>query len=283
MLRQRLRPQKGFIMPAVIRIRLRAHEPAPWMPAFAGYDRELGPALPPRRGQLICPAGCFAISLSSPPRKNFSLSRLVETGIGRMSPVPQRGVSRSSRTLERDAVDAGALEDERRFRGRPSRVVLTPRRRRQVDGGNSVGDGDKQARSPGRARNKPLKPLRVGTPGDSGCTCGDYARVVYFFPTRGCGCGGHPAFPTPSLFGRMVHAQLGRIAPRDRGVVSEIGCFKIESLAESSPRKPGPNHHGLSEQKPSAAAPKREAAAYGSPLSRERHSDSLENAMLTLH
>jgi hypothetical protein len=32
----------------------------------------------------------------------------------------------------------------------------------------SVGDGGKQARSPGRARRKPLKPLRAGTPGDSG-------------------------------------------------------------------------------------------------------------------
>src|SRR6266849_718214 len=32
----------------------------------------------------------------------------------------------------------------------------------------SVGDGGKRARSPGRARRKPLKPLRAGTPGDSG-------------------------------------------------------------------------------------------------------------------
>ena len=30
------------------------------------------------------------------------------------------------------------------------------------------GDGGKKARSPGRARRKPLKPLRAGTPGDSG-------------------------------------------------------------------------------------------------------------------
>src|ERR1700722_19440126 len=44
--------------------------------------------------------------------------------------------------------------------GRRSRVVLTPRRWRQVDGGNSIGDGGKKARSPGRARRKPLKPLR---------------------------------------------------------------------------------------------------------------------------
>jgi len=33
---------------------------------------------------------------------------------------------------------------------------------------NPQGDGGKQARSPGRARRKPLKPLRAGMPGDSG-------------------------------------------------------------------------------------------------------------------
>src|SRR6266702_5331782 len=32
----------------------------------------------------------------------------------------------------------------------------------------SADDGDKQAWSPGRARRKPLKPLRAGTSGDSG-------------------------------------------------------------------------------------------------------------------
>src|ERR1700682_5184026 len=32
----------------------------------------------------------------------------------------------------------------------------------------SVDDGGKTARSPGRARRKPLKPLRAGMPGDSG-------------------------------------------------------------------------------------------------------------------
>src|SRR5207302_888839 len=36
-------------------------------------------------------------------------------------------------------------------------------------------------------------------PGDSGEPRGDYARVVLFFPTRGCGCIAHPAFPTPSI------------------------------------------------------------------------------------
>src|ERR1700730_1995967 len=48
------------------------------------------------------------------------------------------------------------------------RVVLTPRRWRQVCGDNSAGDGGKKARSPGRARNKLLKPLRAGMLGVSG-------------------------------------------------------------------------------------------------------------------
>jgi len=53
----------------------------------------------------------------------------------------------------RNAVDAGCASDEMRLaRGRPSRVVLTPRRRRQVGERNFTDDGDKKARSPGRAR-----------------------------------------------------------------------------------------------------------------------------------
>ena len=78
-------------------------------------------------------------------------------------------------------------------------MVLTPRRWCQVSRSDPRNDGGKKARSPGRARSKPLKPLRAGMPGESGCTCGDYARVLILFCTRGCGCGGHPAFPTPSL------------------------------------------------------------------------------------
>src|SRR5258708_18703222 len=72
----------------------------------------------------------------------------------------------------------------------------------------------RRIRSPGRARNKPLKPLRAGMPGDLGWTCGDYARVLCFkYCTRGYGCGGHPAFPTPSVFlgeGFMHHSGASR-------------------------------------------------------------------------
>src|SRR6202042_3495938 len=75
------------------------------------------------------------------------------------------------------------------------------------------GDGGKRARSPGRARNKLLKPSRAGMPGDPGATVVTNACVLLPY-TRGCGCNGHPAFPAP-LLGRRLHAQLGRIASRE--------------------------------------------------------------------
>src|SRR5882724_11091921 len=68
--------------------------------------------------------------------------------------------------------------DERCCSVRRSRVVLTPdagvkfaefkSAQPGLDKNISAGDGGKQARSPGRARRKPLKPLRAGTSGDSG-------------------------------------------------------------------------------------------------------------------
>src|SRR5258707_8121194 len=65
------------------------------------------------------------------------------------------------------------------------------------------------------------KTIARGMPGLLRCTCGDYTRVLTSHCTRGCGCIGHPAFPAPSvLLGQRIHAQLGHIAPRDRGVVS---------------------------------------------------------------
>src|SRR6202040_1060162 len=69
----------------------------------------------------------------------------------------------------------------------------------------SAGDGGKRARSPGRARRKPLKPLRAGTPGDSGVLVVTRVRSTTTKCTRGRGCHGHPAFPTPSLGERFIN------------------------------------------------------------------------------
>src|SRR3982074_2896009 len=44
-------------------------------------------------------------------------------------------------------------------------------------------------------------------------------RVLCTYCTRDRGCSKHPAFPAPSI-GREIFQGLGRIAPRDREVVS---------------------------------------------------------------
>ena len=132
----------------------------------------------------------------------------------------------------------------------------------------SADDGGKQARSPGRARRKPLKPLRRECRVFRG-TCGDYTRVLPTHCTRGCGCNGHPAFPTPSL-GREINAQLGRIAPRGQ---TRVCCLTIES-SFVVPAKAGthtPCHLvAARSQRPSITT---NAGGYGSLLSQGRRAE----------
>src|SRR3977135_3192008 len=130
--------------------------------------------------------------------------------------------------------------DERCCCVRRSRVVLTPRRWRQVRGCcvgptglrqnvNPLSDGGKRARSPGRARRKPLKPLRAGTPGDSGVLVVTRVRSTTTKCTRGRGCNGHPAFPTPSLGGRFIKAS-GAL----RGGVAHSRLYVVAREAKQS-------------------------------------------------
>src|SRR5690348_4116061 len=88
--------------------------------------------------------------------------------------------------------------------GRRSRVVLTPRRWRQArdDASHHTGDGGNKARSPGRARSKPLKPLRREGRIDPPTPV--VTSVCFHFLHTDRGCSGHPAFPAPSLEGRTV-------------------------------------------------------------------------------
>ena len=116
-------------------------------------------------------------------------------------------------------------------RVRRSRVVLTPRCWRQVlrRCANPTGSGVPYSQTtvttkPGRRGEREIsrKTIACGNAGFFRWTCGDYARVFVFIHTRGCGCIGRPAFPTPSLFsGRTLHAQLGQIPPRECGGVSQ--------------------------------------------------------------
>jgi hypothetical protein len=136
--------------------------------------------------------------------------------------------------------------------GRRSRVVLTPRRWRQGGGRragptgsqacNFAGDGDNQARSPGRSRRKPLKPLRAGTPGEPA-----YLRSnsrAFYLCTRGRGCGEHPAFPTPSILGGFV------AKTRAHGVAGTRACVCTpETHLSSSPRRRGPITPGVDDER----------------------------------
>ncbi len=106
----------------------------------------------------------------------------------------------------------------------------------------SVDDGGKQARSPGRARRKPLKPLRAGMPGDSGVLVVTRVRSTTTKCTRGCGCSGHPAFPTPSLGERFINASgawRGEVA----NVYLELGqrhCERSEEAIQTPSFRDGP-------------------------------------------
>src|SRR6195256_2299935 len=146
---------------------------------------------------------------------------------------------------------------------RRSRVVLTPRRWRQVRGVKSaqpgldktypLGDGGKRARSP-RARRKPLKPLRAGTAGDSGVLVVTRVRSTNTKCTRGRGCHGHPAFPTPSLGGRFINGsgalrrevakpylELASLRAQRSNpfflFVAAMGCFVASLLAMTFPNR----------------------------------------------
>jgi hypothetical protein len=161
--------------------------------------------------QVICPSGSLLTGVSSPVCKNISVSIHPKSLLELFASRPTEGRIAIVTDAGRDAVDAAAFcarrdrragsfefvsgqqhADERCCCGRRSRVVLTPRRWRQVRGGRvgptgfrraiSAGDGGKRARSPRRARRKPLKPLRAGMPGDSGVlvySCAFYQSKVH--------------------------------------------------------------------------------------------------------
>jgi hypothetical protein len=125
-------------------------------------------------------------------------------------------------------------------------VVLPPRRRRQVCGRQvgptgrgqvtySASDGDKKARSPGRARRKPLKPLRAGTSGDSGVLVVTRVLSTNTKCTRDRGCNGHPAFPTPSLGGRFSNPS-GASRREDKVVRETIATSLRAKLSNPSRR-----------------------------------------------
>src|SRR5712692_2521068 len=93
----------------------------------------------------------------------------------------------------------------------------------------SADDGGKRARSPGRARHKPLKPLRAGMPGVPVYSL----LLVCVLPIQSAhetaGAAGTRHSPRPP-WGRKINARLGRIAPRGREVVFSRHCERSEAI-----------------------------------------------------
>jgi hypothetical protein len=143
--------------------------------------------------------------VSSPESKNIPL---LPSGKSALALPPsrahKRGASRSSRTL---GAGCGGRGSVRRARMRAGRMTL---KRTAKSCGSDAPMLASSLREDAQATvsNKPghrgerevsRKTIAQGRPGLLRCTCGDYARVLYLFRTRGRGCIGHPAFPAPSV------------------------------------------------------------------------------------
>jgi hypothetical protein len=92
---------------------------------------------PPRRKlsspiKVICPSGGLRKILSRYICKNISLVPSGKSRAQSRASFPTRGALANVINAGTDAVDAEALLDAQRGCGRRSRMVLTPRRRRQV-------------------------------------------------------------------------------------------------------------------------------------------------------
>ena len=108
---------------------------------------------------LICP------TVQPPYQKFFAFPFGRNTSTRSTHPTPQRGVSRSSRTRGGMRWTWAARRRTRRPRGRRSRMVLTPRRWRQVGGSVSAGDGGNKARLTGESTKETVKTIACGNAG----------------------------------------------------------------------------------------------------------------------
>src|SRR5882757_5348256 len=203
-----------------------------------------------RTTRLICPTGYLAMWLSSPVCKNISVSVHPKSHLELFASHPTEGPWPSSRTrggmrwtrqrFAREAI-AGRVErpvsdqqhaDERCCSVRRSRVVLSPDAGVKfaevksalpgADNTISADDGGKKARSPGRARSKPLKPLRAGTAGDSGVLVVTRVRSTTTSAHEAAGAAGIRRSPRPRKGGRFTNAS-GALRGEVANVYLELG------------------------------------------------------------
>jgi hypothetical protein len=118
-------------------------------------------------------------------------------------------------------MDAVAAQDERSYCGRRSRVVLTPRRWRQVlEKQASWGRRWQESPVTGESAKETVKTIAQGRPGETGEPV--VTTLVCFFNSHArLRVQRAPGFPCALCFlGAEIAAQLGRVASRERGRAS---------------------------------------------------------------
>ena len=142
----------------------------------------------------------------------------------------------------RDAVDADSAFDEWRvMRTAKSCGPDTPTLVSSLRKATFADDGGKQARSPGRARSKPLKPLRAGMPGDSGATVVTTLVCYQHTAHEAAGATGTRHSPRPLIFGAKDSCTTrAHRAAGSRSLVREGRLLFELNPHASSPRTRGP-------------------------------------------
>ena len=97
----------------------------------------------------------------------------------------------------------------------------------------SAGDGDNKARSPGRARRKPLKPSRAGMPGDPGATVVTNARV-YYTPRAAAGATGTRHSPRPLWAKGSCTTRARRAAGMRRCILPSLPATNAKRLCNGA-------------------------------------------------
>jgi len=130
-------------------------------------------------------------------------------------------------------------------------VVLTPRRWRQVRGccvgptglrtqRKFANDGGKRARSPGRVRRNPLKPLRAGMPGDSGVLVVTRVRSTNKSAHEAAGAAGTRHSPRPLGAGDSATPRTPRVARSKKcAKLYQRHCERSEAIHSFFARQDG--------------------------------------------
>jgi hypothetical protein len=226
-------------------------------PRFAmGLNPSCG--LTTRPAQVICPSGGLLTgesSLISDFPKNVSVPTPPNQIYNSGHPTPQEGRIMIVTDAGWNAVDAAALAREG-IAGRVERPVsdhqasrrtaltrtaklcgpdaptLASSSRSRVGPTGlrqniSVDDGGKRARSPGRARRKPLKPLRAGMPGDSGVLVVTRVRSTTPSAHEAAGAAGTRRSPRPLFWAKIKCISSGASRREREGVSANNAAVEV--------------------------------------------------------